>query len=151
MMETIGALLERVAPGEVDIRVPFREALSQHHGFLHAGAITTAVDTACGYAALTLMPAGAGVLTIEFKVNLLSPGKGEAIVARGRVVKPGRTVVVLRGRRLRDPGRRREARRDDDRDDDDRARAPGHRGLSAAPQARPPRSRERTRRGGRRA
>jgi uncharacterized protein (TIGR00369 family) len=97
MMETIGARLERVAPGEVDIRVPFRVALSQHHGFLHAGAITTAVDTACGYAALTLMPAGAGVLSIEFKVNLLAPGQGEAIVARGRVVKPGRTITVCTG------------------------------------------------------
>ena len=75
MMETIGAILERVAPGEVDIRVPFREAISQHHGFVHAGALTTAVDTACGYAALTLMPPGAGVLSIEFKVSLLSRGR----------------------------------------------------------------------------
>ncbi len=97
MMETIGAVLERVAPGEVDIRVPFREAISQHHGFVHAGALTTAVDTACGYAALTLMPPGAGVLTIEFKVNLMSPGQGEAIVARGRVVKPGRNVTFCHG------------------------------------------------------
>jgi uncharacterized protein (TIGR00369 family) len=97
MMETIGAVLERVAPGEVDIRLPFREAISQHHGFVHAGAITTAVDTACGYAALTLMPPGAGVLTIEFKVTLLSPGKGEAILARGRVLKPGRNLVFCHG------------------------------------------------------
>jgi uncharacterized protein (TIGR00369 family) len=97
MMETIGAVLERVAPGEVDIRVPFREAISQHHGFVHAGALATAVDTACGYAALTLMPPGTGVLTIEFKVNLMSPGRGEAIVARGRVVKPGRNVTFCHG------------------------------------------------------
>ncbi len=97
MMETIGAVLERVAPGEVDIRLPFREAISQHHGFVHAGALTTAVDTACGYAALTLMPPGTGVLSIEFKVSLLSPGKGEAIVARGRVVKPGRNVTFCQG------------------------------------------------------
>jgi uncharacterized protein (TIGR00369 family) len=97
MMETIGARLERVAPGEVDIRVPFRDEISQHHGFVHAGALTTAVDTACGYAALTLMPAGAGVLSIEFKVSLLAPGKGEAIVARGRVVKPGRNVTFCQG------------------------------------------------------
>jgi uncharacterized protein (TIGR00369 family) len=97
MMETIGAVLERVAPGEVDIRVPFRAAISQQHGFFHAGAITTAVDTACGYAAFSLMPPGAGVLTIEFKVNLMSPGKGEAIVARGRVVKPGRNVTFCQG------------------------------------------------------
>ena len=97
MMETIGAVLERVAPGEVEIRVPFRDAISQHHGFVHAGAITTAVDTACGYAALTLMPPGAGVLSIEFKVSLMSPGKGDAIVARGRVVKPGRNVTFCQG------------------------------------------------------
>jgi uncharacterized protein (TIGR00369 family) len=98
MMETIGAVLERVAPGEVDVRLPFREEISQHHGFVHAGALTTAVDTACGYAALTLMPPGAGVLSIEFKVSLLAPGKGEALLARGRVVKPGRTVTFCEGR-----------------------------------------------------
>jgi uncharacterized protein (TIGR00369 family) len=97
MMETIGAVLERVAPGEVDIRLPFRDAISQHHGFVHAGALTTAVDSACGYAALTLMPPGAGVLSIEFKVSLLSPGKGEALLARGRVVKPGRNVTFCQG------------------------------------------------------
>jgi uncharacterized protein (TIGR00369 family) len=97
MMETIGAVLEHVAPGEVEIRVPFRDAISQHHGFVHAGAITTAVDTACGYAALTLMPPGAGVLSIEFKVSLMSPAKGDAIVARGRVVKPGRNVTFCQG------------------------------------------------------
>jgi uncharacterized protein (TIGR00369 family) len=97
MMETIGAVLERVAPGEVDIRLPIREHISQHHGFVHAGALTTVVDTACGYAALTLMPAGTGVLSIEFKVNLMSPGKGEAILARGRVVKPGRNVSFCHG------------------------------------------------------
>jgi uncharacterized protein (TIGR00369 family) len=97
MMATIGARLERVAPGEVDVRVPFHEAISQHHGFVHAGALTTAVDTACGYAALSLMPPGAGVLTIEFKVSLMSPGRGEAILARGRVVKPGRNVTFCQG------------------------------------------------------
>ena len=97
MMATIGARLERVAPGEVDVRVPFREAISQHHGFVHAGALTTAVDTACGYAALSLMPPGAGVLSIEFKVSLMSPGRGEAILARGRVVKPGRNVTFCQG------------------------------------------------------
>ena len=97
MMETIGAVLERVAPGEVDIRLPIQDHIAQHHGFVHAGALTTAVDTACGYAALTLMPPGAGVLTIEFKVNLLAPGKGESIVARGRVVKAGRNVTFCHG------------------------------------------------------
>jgi uncharacterized protein (TIGR00369 family) len=97
MMETIGAELERVAPGEVDIRLPVRDPITQHHGFVHAGALTTVVDTACGYAALTLMPPGAGVLSIEFKVNLMSPAQGEALVARGRVVKPGRNVTFCHG------------------------------------------------------
>ena len=97
MMQTIGAVLERVAPGEVDIRLPYREAISQQHGFVHAGALTTAVDTACGYAAFSLMPPGAGVLSIEFKVSLMSPGKGESFLARGRVVKPGRNVSFCHG------------------------------------------------------
>jgi uncharacterized protein (TIGR00369 family) len=97
MMETIGAALERVAPGEVDIRLPVRAHIAQHHGFVHAGALTTIADTACGYAALTLMPPGAGVLSIEFKVNLMSPAKGDALVARGRVVKPGRNVTFCQG------------------------------------------------------
>jgi uncharacterized protein (TIGR00369 family) len=97
MMETIGAVLERVAPGEVDIRLPVRDPITQHHGFVHAGAVTTIVDTACGYAALTLMPPGTGVLSIEFKVNLMSPARGESIVARGRVVKPGRNVTFCHG------------------------------------------------------
>jgi uncharacterized protein (TIGR00369 family) len=96
-LATLGATLERVAPGEVEIHVAFRPELSQQHGFLHAGVATAVVDTACGYAALTLMPAGAAVLTIEFKVNLLAPGQGERFVATGRVVKPGRTVTVCSG------------------------------------------------------
>jgi uncharacterized protein (TIGR00369 family) len=93
-METLGAAIERVAPGEVDVAVPFAEKLQQHHGFLHAGVGTTLMDNACGYAALTLMPPGAAVLSVEFKVNLLSPGKGESFVARGRVLRHGRTVTV---------------------------------------------------------
>jgi uncharacterized protein (TIGR00369 family) len=97
LLVTLGATLERVAPGEVDIALPFRPALSQQHGFLHAGAITSIVDTACGYAALTLMPSGAAVLTVEFKVNLLAPGRGEAFVARARVLKPGRTLTFCTG------------------------------------------------------
>jgi uncharacterized protein (TIGR00369 family) len=96
-MTTLGATLERVAPGEVDIRLPFRADLTQQHGFLHAGAMTAVVDSACGYAALSLMPAAAAVLTVEFKVNLLAPGEGETFLARGRVVKPGRTLMVCTG------------------------------------------------------
>jgi uncharacterized protein (TIGR00369 family) len=94
---TLGARLERVAPGEVEIRLPFRDDLTQQHGFVHAGALTTIVDTACGYAALTLMPADAAVLTVEFKVNLVAPAKGEAFVARARVLKAGRTLTVVTG------------------------------------------------------
>lgn len=97
LLVTLGATLERVAPGEVDIRLPFRPELSQQHGFMHAGAMTSIVDTACGYAALSLMPPEAAVLTVEFKVNLLAPGKGEMVVARARVIRPGRTLSVVRG------------------------------------------------------
>ncbi|HEY6101460.1 MAG TPA: PaaI family thioesterase [Anaeromyxobacter sp.] len=97
LLATLGASLGRVAPGEVEIRLPFREDLAQQHGFMHAGAMTAVVDTACGYAALTLMSQGAAVLTVEFKVNLLAPGKGEAVVARARVLKPGRTLTVVAG------------------------------------------------------
>jgi uncharacterized protein (TIGR00369 family) len=97
LMATLGATLERVAPGEVDVRLPFQPSLSQQHGFLHAGAVTAIVDTACGYAALTLMPPGAAVLSIEFKVNLLAPGRGDSFLARGRVLKAGRTITVCAG------------------------------------------------------
>lgn len=97
IMETIGAELTRVNPGEVEIELPFRADLTQQHGFLHAGIISTALDSACGYAAYSVMPADAAVLTIEFKINLLSPGKGERFLFRGQVTKPGRTIVVADG------------------------------------------------------
>jgi uncharacterized protein (TIGR00369 family) len=96
-MSTLGARLTRVAPGEIDIELPFREELTQQHGFLHAGAVATIVDSACGYAALTLMPRGAAVLTAEYKVNLIAPAAGEVVVARARVLKAGRTLTVARG------------------------------------------------------
>ena len=98
VMETIGAELTRVAPGEVEIELPFSPALTQQHGFLHAGVIATALDSACGYAALSLMPENAGVLTVEFKVNLLAPARGERFLLRGTVIKPGRTIIVVDGR-----------------------------------------------------
>jgi uncharacterized protein (TIGR00369 family) len=94
VMETIGARLTRVAPGEVEVELPFRDDLTQQNGFVHAGIVATVLDSACGYAAFTLMPADAGVLSIEFKVNLLAPARGERIVARGRVVRAGRTITV---------------------------------------------------------
>ena len=95
-MGTLGARLGRVVPGEVDIELPVAEALTQQHGFVHAGALASVLDSAAGYAALTLMPAGAAVLSIEFKVNLLEPARGTSIVARGRVVRAGRTINVCR-------------------------------------------------------
>lgn len=96
-MATIGASVLRVVPGEVDLGAPFRAELSQQHGFLHGGISTALLDSACGYAALTLMAAGTGVLAVEFKVNLLAPADGESFVARGRVVKAGRTISVSSG------------------------------------------------------
>ena len=96
-MATIGAELTRVEPGTIEIELPFDDRLTQQHGFLHAGIISTALDSACGYAAYSLMPESAGVLTIEFKINLLAPGKGERFLFRGNVTKPGRTIIVADG------------------------------------------------------
>src|SRR5688500_18222341 len=96
-MATLGATLVRVAPGEVVIELPFRPELTQQHGFLHAGILTSLMDTACGYAALTLMERGAAVLSVEFKVNLLAPARGSWFRASGRVVRAGRTVTVVSG------------------------------------------------------
>jgi len=94
LMTTIGARLTRVAPAEIEIRVPFRPDLTQQHGFLHAGVVTAVLDSACGYAALSLMPKEAGVLTVEFKTNLLAPARGNELIARGRVIRAGRTITV---------------------------------------------------------
>ena len=94
VMTTIGARLGRVAPGAVDIELPFRADLCQQHGFLHAGIVTTIADTSCGYAALSLMEPDASVLTVEFKLNLLAPARGERLLARGRATRPGRTLTV---------------------------------------------------------
>lgn len=97
LMTTIGATLESVAPGEVEVALPFRDDLTQHHGFMAAAVLVAAVDVACGYAAMTLMPAGSSVLTIEYKANFLAPARGERMVARGRVIRPGRTVTACAG------------------------------------------------------
>ncbi len=93
----MGASLLKVAPGEVEVLMPYREHLTQQHGFLHGGFVTALLDIACGFAALTLMPKGAGVLAVEFKINFLAPSEGESFVARGRVLKPGRTITVSAG------------------------------------------------------
>ena len=90
----IGASLSRVEPGEVEIELPFRPDLLQQTGTLHAGVLAALGDTACGYAALTLMPEGAEVWSVEFKINLLAPAAGRRIVALGRVVRSGRTLSV---------------------------------------------------------
>jgi uncharacterized protein (TIGR00369 family) len=96
-MALLGAQMTEVQAGMTAITLPFRDALTQQHGFVHAGIITAIADSACGYAALSLMPPDVGVLTIEFKVNLLNPAAGERFVARGRVAKPGRTIMVCTG------------------------------------------------------
>lgn len=97
VMRTIGATLTSVTPGIVEIEMEYSPSLTQQHGYLHAGMISTALDSACGYAAYSLMPEDAAVLTIEFKVNLLSPGKGDRFLFRGSVTKPGRTIIVADG------------------------------------------------------
>jgi len=97
LMKTIGARLLDIAPGEVRIELPYSEALTQQHGFLHAGIVSTLADNACGFAAYTLMPAGSEILGVENKINFLAPAKGERFVASGRVVKMGRTLAVCSG------------------------------------------------------
>ena len=96
-MRLIGALLTRVDAGEVEITMPYRADLTQQHGFVHAGIVTTLVDSACGFAALSLMPSGSDVLSVEFKLNLLRPAAGKKFRAVGTVLKPGRTLMVTRG------------------------------------------------------
>lgn len=97
-MHTIGASLREIVPGRVVIELAWQEGLTQQHGFLHAGIVATALDSACGYAASSLMPADAGVLTIEFKINLLAPAQGQHFRMEGAVLKPGRTITVTEGR-----------------------------------------------------
>ena len=93
-MRTIGATLGNISPGSVEILLVPSPAISQQHGFVHAGAVTAIADSAAGYAALSLMPEGRGVLSVEYKINLLAPAVGDRIVARGSVVRAGRTLTV---------------------------------------------------------
>ena len=97
VMATLGAQLESVEPGRVVITMQHRPELTQQHGFLHAGIVSTALDSACGYAAFSLMPADAAVLTIEFKVNLLAPARGPGFRFEAEVTKAGRTISVVDG------------------------------------------------------
>jgi uncharacterized protein (TIGR00369 family) len=96
VMALIGAELTRVDPGLVEITLPYRADLAQQHGYLHAGIVTTIADSACGYAAYSLMPPNSEVLSVEFKVNLLRPAKGETFSAVAEVVKSGKTLTVVR-------------------------------------------------------
>lgn len=93
-MQTLGAEMISVSRGQVEIHFPYRAELTQQHKFVHAGAITTILDSACGYAALSLAPEGKDVLSVEFKVNLLAPAVGESFIARAQVKRAGRTLIV---------------------------------------------------------
>lgn len=94
LMKTIDAHLARVEPGRVDIELPFRDDLTQQHGYLHAGVVTSIADTACGYAALTLMSEESDVLSVEYKINLLSPAQGQKFISRAAVKRAGRTLTI---------------------------------------------------------
>ena len=96
-MRTIGAMLDAVEPGYCAVSIRPHPEVSQQHGYVHAGIVSAIVDSAGGYAGYTLFPAGSSVLTVEFKVNLLAPAKGDRLVAEGFVVKPGRTLCITRG------------------------------------------------------
>ena len=97
IMTTLGAEIESVRSGEVEIVLPFSDRILQQHDFIHAGAVATIADSACGYAALSVMPRDAAVLTTEFKINLLAPAKGERLRAIGRVVRSGKKLVITLG------------------------------------------------------
>ena len=109
LMTTLGAELVYVAQGEVHIALRPRPALSQQHGYAHAGALTSIVDSACGYAALTVAPAGRDVLTVEFKVNFMRPAQADRFLAIGRVVKSGKTLTVCQGEVIGESGSRRDS------------------------------------------
>ncbi len=95
-MGLIGAVMTRVEPGRCEIELPVRDDLTQQHKFVHGGVVGMIGDSAGGYAAFTLMPADASVLTVEYKINMLAPAKGERLIARGEVLKPGRTLSIVR-------------------------------------------------------
>jgi len=95
-MALIGASLTSVEPGRVEIALPWRDDLTQQKGYVHGGIIGMIADSACGYSAYTLMPASASLVTVEYKINILAPARG-ALVARGEVIRPGRTLTVTRG------------------------------------------------------
>jgi len=95
-MALIGARLELVEPGRVEIRLPYRDENTQQKGYVHGGVLGMIADTACGYAAFSLMPSGCSLVTVEYKINILRPALG-TLLARGEVIKPGRTLTIARG------------------------------------------------------
>lgn len=97
VMKTVKASILAIRPGEIELEFPYQSNLTQQHGFIHAGIVSTVLDSACGYAAFSLMPGNAAVLSIEFKINFLSPAKGERFRAVGRVKKPGKNITVTEG------------------------------------------------------
>jgi uncharacterized protein (TIGR00369 family) len=97
LMKHLGARIANLEPGRVEIRVPYRAELSQQHNYFHAGVSGAIADSACGYAAYTLMPANSSVLTVEYKINLLAPAAGEELIARAHVVRSGRTLKICSG------------------------------------------------------
>jgi uncharacterized protein (TIGR00369 family) len=98
VMQTLGVQINSLSPGRIELEMPFDAAFTQQHGFLHAGIVTTALDSACGYAAYSLMPLQASVLTVEFKTNLMSPAQGERFLFRAGVLKAGRTLIISEGK-----------------------------------------------------
>ena len=100
VMQTLGISITRLEPGDIELTMPYDAAYTQQHGFIHAGIISAALDSACGYAAFSLMPADAAVLTVEFKTNLLAPAQGDHFRFEARVVKPGRTLTFCEARAL---------------------------------------------------
>ena len=97
LMRTLNVSLVRVNAGEVELELKYQEALTQQHGFLHAGIVASVLDSACGYAAFSLMPMDRAVLTIEYKINFVSPARGDSVIAAGKVLKPGATITVCSG------------------------------------------------------
>jgi uncharacterized protein (TIGR00369 family) len=106
MMTTLGVEVIAVEPGRVEMSLPHDDRFTQQHGFLHAGAVASVLDTACGYAAYSVMPPEASVLTVTYTINLLAPAAGERFVITGEVVRAGRTLVVCRGEAFADDGQR---------------------------------------------
>jgi uncharacterized protein (TIGR00369 family) len=100
VMATLGIEISQLSPGAIELNMPYAAAYTQQHGFMHAGIIATALDSACGYAAFSLMPANAGVLTVEFKTSLLAPAQGQRFIFQAHVVKPGKTLTFCEAKAL---------------------------------------------------